>query len=261
MAIRRIIVGRSPTADYVVNDRYVSKSHLEFIIYEDGSVGVRDLGSRTGTYVNGQRIVMEHRLAPHDIIKIGQTYLPWKEIVGPPKKQNWLNNIKNQNNLALYIGGGVLALLLLAGLFWWMGNKNFKTYTYYGYTIKVHKDLRRSHKSNKYAQIFRNRGKDLEVEIVKMKKSKSSYKHIDDLYDAIMEEASDKDLDVESVETKINGRKAYIMEYLDYDDEDGYVIQGLIEGKRYFYAINTMRPDKEEYRSAMLKTIKSLKEK
>jgi pSer/pThr/pTyr-binding forkhead associated (FHA) protein len=48
-------VGRSPAADICVDDRWVSRDHCE-IDCENQSLVVRDLGSKHGTYVNGQPI-------------------------------------------------------------------------------------------------------------------------------------------------------------------------------------------------------------
>lgn len=49
------IVGRDPTCDIVVVDPYVSRVHAK-IFYRDGRWYVEDLGSRNGTYVNGEDI-------------------------------------------------------------------------------------------------------------------------------------------------------------------------------------------------------------
>lgn len=49
------IVGSSATADIAVDDRAVSRAHLELSIVS-GGISVRDLGSRNGTYYLGQRV-------------------------------------------------------------------------------------------------------------------------------------------------------------------------------------------------------------
>jgi DNA-binding NtrC family response regulator len=49
------IVGSGPAADLVLNEATVSRSHLELGLVAEG-VAVRDLGSRNGTFYQGQRI-------------------------------------------------------------------------------------------------------------------------------------------------------------------------------------------------------------
>lgn len=49
------IVGSAPTSDVVIDDRSVSRSHVELTIV-DGGILVRDLGSRNGTFYMGQRV-------------------------------------------------------------------------------------------------------------------------------------------------------------------------------------------------------------
>lgn len=48
-------VGRDPACDIVVVDPYVSRVHAR-IFYKDGKWYVEDLGSRNGTYVNGEDV-------------------------------------------------------------------------------------------------------------------------------------------------------------------------------------------------------------
>jgi adenylate cyclase len=49
------VIGRAPTCDVVVNDSSVSRRHAQLSVL-DGMCTVVDLGSRNGTYVNGQQI-------------------------------------------------------------------------------------------------------------------------------------------------------------------------------------------------------------
>jgi len=79
--MKQILIGRSPDNDIVINDKYVSRRHCTLNIYDDGRVSIQDLGSKTGTYVNGKKISTEYFLQPRDQVKIGQTLLPWPTYV------------------------------------------------------------------------------------------------------------------------------------------------------------------------------------
>jgi len=63
-------IGRSRDADFTVPSREVSSFHAEIVLADDG-YAVRDLGSRNGTFVNGERVV-EARLGDGDILHIAQ---------------------------------------------------------------------------------------------------------------------------------------------------------------------------------------------
>jgi len=49
------IVGRDPSCDIVIPDPYVSRKHLR-LFFEEGKWFVVDLGSKNGTFVNGEDI-------------------------------------------------------------------------------------------------------------------------------------------------------------------------------------------------------------
>jgi predicted component of type VI protein secretion system len=64
------LIGRSSDAALKIPHESVSREHCR--IYEfDGELAVRDLGSRNGTYVNGQRIDRPTFLSPGDELTIG----------------------------------------------------------------------------------------------------------------------------------------------------------------------------------------------
>ncbi|GAA1640640.1 FHA domain-containing protein [Nonomuraea maheshkhaliensis] len=62
-------IGRAPENDIVVTDLRVSRRHAELRI-DAGGHEIVDVGSRMGTYVNGQR-VQRARVTPDDLIGIG----------------------------------------------------------------------------------------------------------------------------------------------------------------------------------------------
>jgi len=67
------IIGRSPDAEIQIDDYWVSQFHCQ--IDRDGSsLEIRDLGSQTGTFVNGAR-VLRARLQPGDQVTLGRTHI------------------------------------------------------------------------------------------------------------------------------------------------------------------------------------------
>lgn len=73
-----IKIGRSTQNDVVINDPYVSGSHCQIIQDERGNFVLIDTNSSNGTYVNGVQRHGEVRLNPSDIVKVGNTILPWQ---------------------------------------------------------------------------------------------------------------------------------------------------------------------------------------
>ena len=58
----------------VEGDEYASSHHARFEPRRDG-IYVEDVGSTNGTFVNGIRVARERRLAPGDVVRIGETDL------------------------------------------------------------------------------------------------------------------------------------------------------------------------------------------
>jgi hypothetical protein len=65
----RIVVGRDPGCEISHDHSLLSRRHAEFVTLGD-AVTVRDLGSRNGVFVNGERTA-EHTLEPDDVVQIG----------------------------------------------------------------------------------------------------------------------------------------------------------------------------------------------
>ncbi|MDR1347190.1 MAG: FHA domain-containing protein [Prevotellaceae bacterium] len=72
-----VTIGRSSANDVKINDPYVGQHHCQ-VIEDNGNFRLIDLNSKNGTYVNGIKIKGEVMLYSTDIIKIGNTVLPWK---------------------------------------------------------------------------------------------------------------------------------------------------------------------------------------
>ena len=64
-------IGREPECDLQVLDSEVSRRHARVTV-RDGAASIDDLHSANGTYVNGERILAPHPLAPGDQIQIGE---------------------------------------------------------------------------------------------------------------------------------------------------------------------------------------------
>ena len=73
-----ITIGRSSNNDIVIDDSFVGRNHCQVIQSNNGSFRIVDLNTKNGTYVNGQRINGEAVLANNDIVRIGNTTLPWR---------------------------------------------------------------------------------------------------------------------------------------------------------------------------------------
>lgn len=91
-----IKIGRSSQNDVVINDKYVSGSHCQIIKDDKGNFVLIDTNSSNGTYVNGVQRRGEVRLNPSDIVKIGNTTLPW---------QTYFNNVVGYSSPAPQVHG------------------------------------------------------------------------------------------------------------------------------------------------------------
>ena len=63
-------LGRSPDCHITIEDPLVSRRHAKIVLTDDGPV-VRDLGSRNGVLVNGERVDGERALQDGDRIRLG----------------------------------------------------------------------------------------------------------------------------------------------------------------------------------------------
>jgi sulfite reductase (NADPH) flavoprotein alpha-component len=70
----QLTIGRSNEAQIVLQDQMTSRRHAR-INWQNGQIGIEDLGSSNGTFVNNVQITNHHLLHPGDKILIGQTIL------------------------------------------------------------------------------------------------------------------------------------------------------------------------------------------
>ena len=73
-----VTIGRGLDNDVQINDNLVSRNHLQIVQDDFGNFRLVDFGSKNGCYVNGKRVYGEVEISPNDIIRIGNTTLPWK---------------------------------------------------------------------------------------------------------------------------------------------------------------------------------------
>ncbi len=76
---RRILVGRSPSADLRLDDPSVSRLHARMELRDDG-VYVEDLGSRNGTSVDGVAVTAPRRLEVDDEVAVGSAALVFRGV-------------------------------------------------------------------------------------------------------------------------------------------------------------------------------------
>ncbi len=81
-----ITIGRDISNDIVIHDSKVSRHHLQ-IISEANNFRIVDFNSTNGTFVNDKRISGEITLLPNDIVRVGNTVLPWQSYFIEKKKK------------------------------------------------------------------------------------------------------------------------------------------------------------------------------
>jgi pSer/pThr/pTyr-binding forkhead associated (FHA) protein len=69
-----IVIGRKGTCAIQILDQKASREHAE-VRFEDGRLVLRDLESRNGTWLNGDRVDSPRQLRAGDRIRIGDTLL------------------------------------------------------------------------------------------------------------------------------------------------------------------------------------------
>jgi hypothetical protein len=76
----RVVIGRSPSADFVVADRTVSSTHA-LLAYDGSAWLIEDAGSTNGTFINGWRVVDPILVRPGDELTVGETTF----VLAPPR--------------------------------------------------------------------------------------------------------------------------------------------------------------------------------
>jgi len=63
-------IGRDPGNDVLLTESSVSRSHARIVVQPEG-VWIEDIGSTSGTFVNGQRVTAPTWLRPGDLVYVG----------------------------------------------------------------------------------------------------------------------------------------------------------------------------------------------
>ena len=79
LASTGVIIGRSDECDIVIDSRHVSRQHARISETSAGEWMVEDLGSRNGTFVNGER-VESSPISRSDVIEIGPASLSFSTL-------------------------------------------------------------------------------------------------------------------------------------------------------------------------------------
>jgi len=70
----KFCIGRAEDCHFRPQDDSVSRHHC-VVLVQNGFVAVRDMGSKAGTFVNGERVRGEHELKDGDRIRVGKPEL------------------------------------------------------------------------------------------------------------------------------------------------------------------------------------------
>jgi hypothetical protein len=74
-------IGRSKDNEIILADPSVSKQHAQLLIYALDNVGIVDLGSTNGTFVNRKRVQGYTQLKQGDVVHLGDSLLTWRTYV------------------------------------------------------------------------------------------------------------------------------------------------------------------------------------
>src|SRR4029077_12064494 len=79
----RFVLGRDDACDVVLDDEEVSRQHAAVAELPDGRLRIEDLGSRNGTFVDGERISEPVELSGGEVLTIGRTAINVEAIPAP----------------------------------------------------------------------------------------------------------------------------------------------------------------------------------
>ncbi len=114
-----------------INDGKVSRHHCQIIQHDDGSYSLSDFGSTNGTYVNGQRVYGEIQISHNDIVRIGNTTLPWNSyfdnyvnFMGSDYGDSVISDKSGNHTMMITISALVVVSIILILAFVFLFNSN-----------------------------------------------------------------------------------------------------------------------------------------
>ncbi|MEN9259173.1 MAG: FHA domain-containing protein [Gloeomargarita sp. SRBZ-1_bins_9] len=102
----RILLGRHPACDIVIEESVVSGRHARLERQPDGSYVIVDLESSNGLYYNGQR-VPRHHLRPGDVLKIGNRVTLTYQILSADQPATWQSGGEDPSQTVVMTGAPV----------------------------------------------------------------------------------------------------------------------------------------------------------
>jgi hypothetical protein len=79
--MKTVSIGRNPNNSVVISDAKASRYHCSITQYDNGICQISDMGSLNGTYVNGHRITGTTNLLFSDVVRVGDTVIPWQNYI------------------------------------------------------------------------------------------------------------------------------------------------------------------------------------
>jgi hypothetical protein len=137
--MRELKIGRAKDNDIFIDDNSVSRYHAVLVLSDDEFVIV-DNNATNGTFVNGSRIKGSQILKVNDILKVGNSIVPWRnymsndltsdevilDVVTDSIRASEIH--KKQINKSIFsragIAGIILGVFLLIGMFVFYTNKS-----------------------------------------------------------------------------------------------------------------------------------------
>ena len=92
ISVPEFVIGRGDTAHLKPSSDLVSRRHCSIKVV-DGKVIIADMGSRNGTFVNGEQLKGEHTAKPGDRIRVGR--LQFEMVIDAAKASVKKDKVKN----------------------------------------------------------------------------------------------------------------------------------------------------------------------